>query len=326
MFSKRCKSPCDTDRFNMNLNFLLIAVVFSLIPLGTVNATENEKFAVVYPEVKGRFSAVIEQIIEGVDRASSTATLKYKLTKEHSESRLSTWLKEEAPSAVIAIGKLSAKELAKIELAQPVVVGAVLNFNEQMSEFSGLSLTPHPRSLFERMLQLRKSIKRVNVVYKEENYGWLMQIAKREAEQLGLEINMISVRNPREAAKKHRDLLDSMKRDVDALWLLQDNETVNDRSVLPVILDKAWRNLIFVFSSKPSHVKRGVVFSLYPDNVRMGEELYELAKKKAGVSNGVYLDAVTQLKWVVNVRTTGHLGFHVPAQLKREIDVMLPKK
>ena len=74
-----------------------------------------------------------------------------------------------------------------------------------------------------------------------------------------------------------------MRDDLDdsALWLLQDRKIVDSKVVLPFILEKAWQKNIVVFSSALSHVKKGVLFSMYPDNQSHGEQLAKLVLKQS---------------------------------------------
>ena len=86
--------------------------------------------------------------------------------------------------------------------------------------------------------------------------------------------------------------------------------SLNDPSILMLVLEAAWKKKIIVFSSNPSHVKRGALFSLYPDNRKMGGTLAEIAQQHELklISPSAGLAPLKSVHLIVNKRTSKHLG------------------
>jgi putative ABC transport system substrate-binding protein len=110
--------------------------------------------------------------------------------------------------------------------------------------------------------------------------------------------------------RNYQDIFAAIDSRRDALWLLQDSTTVEDGSVLPLVLQESWGRNIAVFSSSIGHVRRGVLFSLYPDNVEMGRHLADTAL--GFLASGDYgehgMILLREVLMAINLRTADHLG------------------
>jgi putative ABC transport system substrate-binding protein len=94
--------------------------------------------------------------------------------------------------------------------------------------------------------------------------------------------------------------------------LPQDSTTVEESAVLPLVLQESWGRNLAVFSSSFGHVRRGVLFSLYPNNDELGRQLAGsalgfLASGRSESSGMVPLRAVLM---AINLRTAKHLGLN----------------
>ncbi len=94
---------------------------------------------------------------------------------------------------------------------------------------------------------------------------------------------------------------------------------------MPVILKEAWDKNLLVFSSNPEHVKRGALFSLYPDNRGLGRSLAQLTleRLKSPPKPPAVL-ALKDLLIAVNARTAEHLGLRLTNQARRRFDLVFP--
>ena len=103
----------------------------------------------------------------------------------------------------------------------------------------------------------------------------------------------------------------------DALWLPQDTTTVDDDTILPFVLRQSWNRDLPVFSSNVTHVKRGALFALYPDNVELGRALAQAAVRYlSGSKHGVEgVQALREVKSAINTRTAAHLGLSLDTKL-----------
>ena len=116
--------------------------------------------------------------------------------------------------------------------------------------------------------------------------------------------------NLRKAVGYYRQIFSQADGRSDALWLPQDPTTVEDSSILPLVLQDSWNNNLAVFSSNFGYVQRGVLFSLYPDNAGLGKSLATLAQDMLTLGeNGRHgLMPLRDVQSAVNSRTAKHLG------------------
>jgi putative ABC transport system substrate-binding protein len=76
-----------------------------------------------------------------------------------------------------------------------------------------------------------------------------------------------------------------------------------------------------------AHVKRGALFSLYPNNVELGHNLANSALRQISAGSQP-VNAITPLKDVlvaVNVRTAGHLGLNIGQRQQQAFDMVFPE-
>ena len=97
---------------------------------------------------------------------------------------------------------------------------------------------------------------------------------------------------------------------------------MDERAILPLTLRESWNRNIAVFSSNPSHVPRGVLFSLYPDNRAMGRTLAAMAVEEG--NGAASIEPLGDLRVAVNLRTAEHLGLDLSSRQRREFDLVFP--
>ena len=151
-------------------------------------------------------------------------------------------------------------------------------------------------------------------------------MAQEAARAQGLELVAYEVLDLQSAVRLYRDFFTSADSRKDVLWLPQDATTVEESSILPMVLEKSWSQSIAVFSSNVGHVRRGALFSLYPDHFTLGKSLGSLAQ---GVLNsGDYTKRgmlpLRDVLAAVNLRTAQHLGINLGAQQKN-FDSVFPE-
>jgi putative ABC transport system substrate-binding protein len=190
---------------------------------------------------------------------------------------------------------------------------------------TGISLTPDPGNLFQTLKELIPTIKRVTVIYSQEHSGWLIDLAQESAKRYALKLNAFPTQDLREAAVLYRDILSKLESGIDAIWLPQD-KTIDEQTILPLVLQVAWEQNLAIFSSNFSHIKNGVLFALYPDNENMGRSLAELALKQIGNDKNAPMGIMPlrDLFIAVNIRTAEHLGLKFTTQMKRKFDLIFP--
>ncbi len=304
---------------------LTCAVLLVFLPASRV-LTDTPMVGVMYPEIREPYRGVFLKIVQGIEAELGTEVKRYVLPEDYSPETLNGWLSRERITTVIALGSRGLRAATQMPEAVQVVVGAVLNAPSEV-RFPVVTLNPDPAAFFDRLHQLAPGVRRVTVVYNPQRSGWLMERARAAAKGRGLTLSLLPARGRREAALRYRDVMDGVGEEpMEAVWLLQDPSTLDTRTVLPLVLREAWKRNLVVFCSNPAHVKRGVLFALYPDNVGMGRTLGRMVSqgKEADnlkISGGLPL---RDLLIAVNVRTADHLGLEITSRQKRAFDLVFP--
>jgi len=129
------------------------------------------------------------------------------------------------------------------------------------------------------------------------------------------------------AMRFYQDDLDTADPKQDALWLPQDSVTVDESSVLPLVLLEAWNRSLTVFSSSVAHVKRGALFSLYPNNLELGHNLANSALRQMPSGNqSATISPLKEVLVAVNVRTAEHLGLNIAQRQRQAFDMVFPER
>lgn len=293
--------------------------------MGPVALANSPSIAVIYPDIREPYRSIFLKIIKGIeDRLKKTVEI-YSLEENYDIEAIKDYFRKARIRGVIALGSRGLSAAKDLQSMFHVVVGAVLT-SPNGEKLTGISLTPDPAILFQKLLEIAPDIKRITLIYNRDQTEWLIERAIKSARFYGIEINTFPVKNIREAAGLYRDILRRLEEGEDAIWLPQDF-TIDEQAILPLILREAWDRNLVVFSSNLAHVPRGALLALYPDNERMGHSLAELALKK--IKNGEKLTRIMPLRDLliaVNTRTADHLGLNLTSRMKRNFNLIFPAR
>lgn len=287
---------------------------------------EAARVAVLYPDLGEPFRSVFAAIIEGIEDRLRGRVASFAAGNSASASDFSAEFKRRDIRVLIGLGRSGMRVATALAGELGVVVGCVVSVQE--SEARGLTvhtLAPDPALLLARLRRLMPGVRRVHVVYDPRLNGWLMRLARDAARTEGLELLAQEAGDQAAALRLHAQLLSSAEPTRDALWLPQDSTTVDDAAVLPLVLREGWTRGLAVFSSNVSHVRRGALFSLYPNNVELGRALAASALRVVG-SPRAAAPGVLPLRETlaaVNTRTAAHLGLDLSARLA-SFDTVFP--
>jgi putative ABC transport system substrate-binding protein len=306
--------------------FLFILVVCCLC-LSSV-AFAKVRVAVIYPEVDQPYAKVFQQIIADIRRQKDFDVKTYTLRDSYDPSTVSKWVSRQNAQTLVALGQRSVDVVENLDMDIPIIVGAVLYASASQNQLmSGISLTPDPDLLFKHLKELAPGIERVHVVYNPDRYQWLIDYARKVAAKRGVKVIAREARDLPSAAPLYRELLADSRHDEDAVWLLQDSSTVGNSSILPLVLREAWDKKLVVFSSNPSHVRRGALFSLYADQNAIGRSITKLLlHQTSSKSKPNGLLPLSDVLIAVNMRTAGHIKLDIPYDQRRRFDMVYPKR
>lgn len=287
---------------------------------------ESGAIAVIYPEIAEPYRSVFAQIIDGIEDKAKGRVAKFAVGPNVDAGELNNSLHHQDIKVVIALGRQGMKIVSALDHNLGVVVGGVLTAAEnEIRDLQVNSLSPDPALLFSRLKQMMPGARRVFTVYDPRQNAWVMHLAKEAARAQGLELVTYEAQDLRSAMHAYQEIFAAANGDQDALWLPHDSTTVEDSSVLPLVLQESWQRNLAVFSSNFGHVKRGVLFSLYPNNVELGRHLAASAldilasgKKNAGII------PLREVLMAINLRTARHLEIDVSRQQK--LDMAFPEQ
>lgn len=297
--------------------FSALLICFLLCPY----VMARDSLAVIYPEVSSPANRVFNEIISGIEAQYPHQLLKKSINKRESPDESISWINEHKPEMLIALGKRGYKIAKRVYQDTPVVIGAL---PIKPNGISGISLLADPKILFEALKNLAPNIKTVNVV-SSPGSRWLIAIAKEQAEGLGLKFNNIEVKNIKEAITTYDHLLSNIDTNSEALWLHGDKITAHEQVILPRLLESSWEQNLVLFSSKPAHAKRGVLFSVFPDNNALGKELVNMVTKIYLSKQETGVIPLQNMKLAVNLRTAAHLGYDYKSQQKKQFHLTFPQ-
>jgi putative ABC transport system substrate-binding protein len=293
----------------------------------TTCAAGKDTIAVIYPDIGEPYREIFTKIIVGIEDKAGTGLAKYPVRSDTDITMLKASLLRQHTKVVIALGRQGMKTATALGNDIRVVVGGVLTVPE--NETQGqlvINLSPDPALLFARMKALMPATKRVFVVYDPRISGWLITLAKEAARTQGLELVEHEAHDLRSAVRFYQEIFSAADSHSDVLWLPQDSTTVEESSVLPLVLQESWSQDIAVFSSNFVHVRRGVLFSLYPDNVALGKSLAGLAQGMLVSGNdGTHgMLPLRDVQSAVNLRTAQHLG--ITSARYQDFDLIFPEQ
>jgi len=279
----------------------------------------TQALTVVYAQIRQPFLKVYETIARGVAKGFAGRANELVLAKDQSGEQLKKQLNDKL---VIVLGGRGVKQVRAVGLEQPLIVGAV---SGQLPGVYGLSMIPDAQVVANKLQVLAPTTGRVFVVAHADKNIADLEAAQIAFNQVGVQLFIKEATDIRDAANIYRRLTAELKVG-DAVWILPGDRFVNN-SLLSILLQAAWRADFVVFSSNPTHVNRGALFSVYPDNFQMGVRLGEIARQVAeGSRTPVQMEPLRNVFVTVNERTSNHLGITITDDMKEHVDLILPAR
>lgn len=279
---------------------------------------------ILYPDVKPAYRELFAQIIEGIEseakQQNQSPIRSILLEKGVDRQDVAKEVFQDPPDMVISLGKRAYGVAQILEGRVPVVTGAV-----PITENSivGVSLIVDPDVIFGHLTDLAPNVKNIFVVYSPRS-EWFIGLAKKSAAARGYRLHAYAAGSVKSAAQLYQKLIHEIDPETDAFWLPLDSITSNDQVVLPMMLEAAWNKKFVVFSSKPFHAKRGVLFSPVPDQRMLGSRLMQMVSEIANDGAQLPVEPLREVLLAVNVRTASHLNIKYSAAQQSTFDFIFP--
>lgn len=307
---------------------LLVAMLLLLAAAPSWAAPKDQgAIAVIYPEIGEPYRSIFAQIIEGIEDKARGHVVNLAIGPNVDTGELNELLRRQDTKVVIALGRQGMKAAVALNRNLSIVVGGVLTVSESEPRSLHMnSLSPDPVLLFSRLKGMMPGVKRVFVVYDPRQNAWMMRLAKVAARGQGMELVAYEAQDLRGAMRAYQEIFANADNNLDALWLPQDSTTVEESSALPLVLQESWKRNLAVFSSSFGHVKRGVLFSMYPDNVGLGRHLAGVALNilASGEGGGGSISPLRDVQIAINLRAAKHLDIEIDPEQK--FDTKFPEQ
>lgn len=318
--------PDVPDLYNHRRKLLiLLPALTAVTAYGYVAAAGPEALAVVYPDIGQPYRKVFTEIIEGIEEQARARVKGYPVASNADFNELQSTLKRNGGKVVIALGRQGLQAAAAFDPSVGVVVGGVSSVPDA-DKMRGISLTPDPALLFSHLKSLVPGVKRVFVVYSPQHSQAMLKNAREAARAQGLELVTLEAADLATAVRRYESAFAGADGRSDALWLPQDPVTVEETTVLPLVLKESWNRNVPIFSSSILHVKKGALFALFPNNFELGKELANIA---LGLLNGdtgrAGVSPLRAVRTAFNTRTASHIGISIAAGQQRTFDFIYPE-
>lgn len=279
----------------------------------------SRNIAVLYPDLAEPYRSIFAQVVEGIEAQTGRRAAQYAVGNSNSMAipDILAEMKQQEVKVVVALGRQGVITASALPRELFVIAGCVISAPEiEGRKFPVVSMAPDPVMVFERLKLFMPNARRVVVVYDPRQNEWLIRLARDAARKHGLALLAVEATSLKNAGLAYQDLLSRIDPEKDALWLPLDSTTVEESTVLPFVLEKAWSRSLTVFSNNVMHAKRGVLFAVYPDSFALGRQLANLVLNSA--ADGSMVSSTVPLKeslLAVNVRVAQHLGLRLsPSQ------------
>ena len=276
---------------------------------------------VIHPDIRAPYSKVFDDIVVGFGEQFKGGAERLVISSGEGVSSIEEAVKLYQPSVVLALGKRSYDLYRASAAEQPVLLGAT---SQAQPEVAGVSMIPDAEVVLGSMLNFSPSVKKVYVVRRTGRLESILSVAEDYLKKHNVELDIRECENLQEGATAYRRVLDEAN-EGDAIWVLP-GSTLLDNAVLSLALNRAWQKDLVMFSSNPLHVKRGLLFAVYPDNKGMGGSLGELANKTLTDGEQSGMMPLRDVLIAVNERTSRHLAIELTSEMKSNIDLLLPAR
>ena len=304
----------------------LLFVFLSLFVIPTFAAAPS--VAVIYPEIRAPFNKIFTDMADGVEDQVNGRTVRYLLKKDYSQQELDKWLSDNNIKVCVALGVRGENATSDISRNIPVILGGVLTPNTTSKHRTAISLAPSPSRLLGKLKQLNPNVKNVIVVYNPSKTEWLIREAQSVAAQHNIELVVYQTNSLSESARIYKKIFKRSDIKNSAIWLPPDPTSVDNRAILSYILEQSWKKNTVVFSSRLAHVNKGVLFAMYPDNLKLGRTLGRAALEELNGNSltAKYVVSLEDLQTAFNKRTAEHLGIKFTSSDLRNYDAVFPSE
>ncbi len=272
------------------------------------------------PTVTGMAKAVYADVAKGIASNHDLDISTLMVDKESSIGMVEQHILKHKSELVIALGNTS-YHLAKLLPMDTLVIAGGITGNQSFRPT--LSLSSDPEAALKELKRVAPHIEDVMLVYNESLNGWWFDQAQKIAPKYGFTVIGYNATNIKVGVQSYKQLLDDAKPNTSAVWLPLRN-IVPSKTILPMLLQRAWSKKLAVFSNNPSHTKLGGLMAIYPEHQKMGGQLAAFASDHFNGKTHDTIVGTEDLRVAINLRTSSHIGIRLSTADRAEFDKVFP--
>lgn len=318
---------------------LLVTVIFSTLVLPSTASAQNVdtevannntasggnatiKTSVILPAATGAAQIIYNEVLEGVRSNPALDISTITLQSDTQIADVEQQVKSKQSKLVIAIGNKSYKLTKELNTDAMIIAGGI---SGKPNGIPMVSLTGDPEPTLAELKRIAPHLTSVRLVYNEDINGWWYKRAKTVAKKYDLEIVGYVADDIKDGVKLYEQLLDEAPAKKSAVWIPL-RSVVPSKTILPLLLERAWSKKLAVISNNPSHTKLGSLIALYPAHRQMGSQLAEFAVQHYQQEASELIIGTRVLKVAINLRTSAHIGLRLSAKDRDSFHKIFPTK
>lgn len=306
--------------------FLCFIVFLQVLLAGEFVWAEESKTVVWYPELVEPYSGVFDEILQGIRKGSNGRVDEVSLGAASDVNALLPKLGGGGSGPVILLGQRAIDLAGQFDSSYRFVAGASYHLSPQ-ENFVFISYRPSPKQVYAHLKSLFPNITTLYVIFGREGSQWLKSEALMDAQAEGVQLIYFEKDNLRDSAKMIRGIMQDIEAETEAVWIIPDPSVIDDKVIVPYLLREAWKKNVVLIANSLAHVDRGMLFALYPDNVRLGQAMAEVSQQLAsGHYKGPKIRGLKALKYAINVRTAKHLGLELDQTRLKRYSLVFPQR
>ncbi len=278
---------------------------------------------ILYPEASAPYQQAFEQIMAGIARTAPGPLQTLALAPDGDQAPVRRWLDahRNRETLLVLLGQRALQTYETGWTEGPVLVGGISALPGQTA-WPGVSLIIDPELFVQTLRELLPAIDTLVVIHHAQDQVWLQRV-KHLAAGRGLRVEPMAVADTETAVRQITRTLDQIDPRTTALWFSRNTLSLNTELIFPFVLAETWKRRIAAFSDTVTHTQRGLLFSLYPDYVGVGEELGGRLRDAArGVATEFRFTRAARL--ALNIRTARHLGIVLRPDLIEQAGQVFP--
>ncbi len=300
---------------------LALLVIPCLLIASPVDA-QKIKTSLLLPKTEGLAKVIYDDVVAGIASHPALDISIIRLGKKSTHESVEAQIQDQHSQLVIAVGNKSYRLGKKLQTDAIVIAGGI---SGKPNGIPTVSLTGDPEPTLKALKRLAPHIKDIRLVYSDAVNGWWYRRATKVGAAMGIKVIGYNAEDLKQGVKLYEQLLDDALAKESAVWIPL-RSIVPSKTILPLLLEKAWKKKLAVVSNNPSHAKLGGLIALYPDHKKMGRQLAQFAYDHYSGNEQNLIVGTHHLRIAINLRTSSHIGLRLSAQDRESFDKVYPQQ